>query len=163
MDPDTTMKKAIEMVPSGLFLLTSAFDGVRSGVLCRWVQRCSSKPHMVTLAMPKGLPVEPLIRDSRHFALCQISADDVFLTRKFATVPERGDDPFVTLAAGTAPSGSPIVSRAMSYLDCELASHIEFDSHFRLYVGLVLHAEILSHSKPLVYYGENGFSTSPSD
>ncbi len=159
MESDSTIDQAIEQIPSGLFLLTSAHDHRRSGVLCRWVQRCSDRPHLVTIALPKGTPVEPLIRDSRAFALCQIGADDVFLQRKFAAMPDRNDDPFVTLAAEAAPSGSPIVSRAMSYLDCELVSHMEFDSEFRLYIGQVNHGAILNRSRPAIYYGENGVST----
>ena len=54
---------------------------------------------MLTIALPKGTPVEPLIRDSRAFALCQIGADDVFLQRKFAAMPDRNDDPFAEATA----------------------------------------------------------------
>lgn len=158
MKSDVSFKDAVDLIPSGLFLITAAHEGVRSGVLIRWVQRCSQKPNMVTVALPKGMPVEPLIRDSRHFAICQISAEDVFLQRKFATIPERSDDPFVALNVETAPSGSPVVSRAMNYLDCELITHIEFESQFRLYVGQVQHAAVLNQAKPAVYYGENGLS-----
>ncbi|MCZ6837058.1 MAG: flavin reductase [Planctomycetota bacterium] len=158
MDPTNSVAQSVEQIPSGMFLVTAAHDGRRSGVLSRWVQRCSDRPNMITIAMPKGLPVEPLIRDSRCFALCQISADDVLLQRKFAQVPERSDDPFESMAVDTAPSGSPIVKRAMSYLDCELVSHLEFESEFRLYVGLVHHAEVLHHTAPAIYYGTNGFS-----
>ena len=158
MPPPSSLNHAIEQIPSGLFLVTAAHDGRRSGVLTRWVQRCSDKPHMVTVAMPKGMPVEPLIRDSRRFAICQISADDVLLQRKFAQIPDRGDDPFESLTVESAPSGAPVVKRAMSYLDCELITHLEFDSEFRLYIGLVHHAVLLSDATPAIYYGENGLS-----
>ena len=158
MESNGTVKEAVELIPSGLFLITAAHDGTRSGVLSRWVQRCSQKPNMVTVALPKGMPVEPLIRDSRFFAICQISAEDVLLQRKFATIPERSEDPFVALDVVTAPSGAPVVSRAMNYLDCELITHIEFESEFRLYVGHVQHAAVLNQAKPAVYYGVNGLS-----
>lgn len=158
MKTPTSITQAVEQIPSGLFLVTAAHDGRRSGVLSRWVQRCSDRPHMITVGMPKGMPVEPLIRDSRCFALNQISADDVLLQRKFAQVPDRSEDPFVSLAVEIAPSGAPIVSRAMAYLDCELVSHLEFESEYRLYVGLVQHAAVMHQATPAVYYGENGIS-----
>jgi len=158
MEQLEAVTESIEQVPCGVFLLTSTFENHRSGVLTRWVQRCSVKPHMITIALPKGLPVEPLIRDSRAFALCQIGADDILLRRKFAIIPDRNDDPFVTISTFNAPSGSPIVERAMSYLDCELVSHIEFDSEYRLYVGLVKHAALLNRATPAIYYGPNGLS-----
>ena len=158
MDPKMPDPEAVELIPSGLFLINAAHDGKRSGVLTRWVQRCSQKPNMITVALPKGMPVEPLIRDSRFFTICQVSADDVVLQRKFATPPDRNDDPFVTLSIETAPSGAPVVSRAMNYLDCELVTHLEFESEFRLYVGLVQHAAVLNQATPAVYFGENGLT-----
>ena len=48
---------AFRQIPSGLFVLTTACDGARSGVLARWVQRCSNEPPMMMVAIPKGQPV----------------------------------------------------------------------------------------------------------
>ncbi len=142
--------QALGQIPSGMFLLTAEYDAARSGVLIHWVQRCAFDPPMVILALTKGLPVEPLIRDSRSFALCQISEDDRFMQRKFAQAPEHGEDPFVTLPTTSAPSGSPVVSRALAYLDCELARHIDIETDYSLYVGQVRHGEVLNPGKPAV-------------
>jgi flavin reductase (DIM6/NTAB) family NADH-FMN oxidoreductase RutF len=154
--PGSDVAGALGQIPCGLFLLTSAHDELRSGILVRWVQRCSSQPPMVMVALTKGQRVEPLIRDSRCFALCQISADDRFLYRKFTTAEsELDDDTFVSLMTRCAPSGSPIIERALNYLDCELVRHIELDDQ-RIYVGQVHHAAILADTKPAVLFGENG-------
>ncbi len=86
----STMNWVVSQIPSGLFILTTACDGLRQGVLAMWVQRCAIEPPMVMVAIPKGQPVEPLILDSRGFALCQISVNDRFLLRKFAPDGARG-------------------------------------------------------------------------
>ena len=150
------LPRALGQIPSGLFLLTTAYDGYRSGVLVNWVQRFAAKPPMVIVAMSKGLPVEPLIRDSRCFALCQIAEDDRLLQRKFATPPDAQEDPFVTLATIEAPSGSPIVKRAVAYLDCELVRHIDLETDHALYVGKVRQGGVLNEGRPAVFLRDNG-------
>ena len=153
---DHDLISAFDQIPCGLFLLTSAYEGFRSCVLARWVQQCSLNPPLVMVALPKGSPVEPLIRDSHCFALCQIPDCDRFLARKFSTMPDRSEDPFDTLATFCAPSGSPVVQRAMSYLDCEVVRHVELESDCRLYVGEVRHGARLGHGRPVIHLGGNG-------
>ncbi len=144
------LHRALGRIPSGQFILTAAYEGARSGVLVGWVQQCATNPPMVMLALATGLPVIPLIRDSRAFALCQIGAEDRFLARKFASIPEHGEDPFVTLATSTSRGGCPIVLRAMCFLECELVRHVDLESDFGLYVGLVRDGGILNNGEPAV-------------
>jgi len=161
---DSDIVASIQQIPSGLFILTSAHAGMRSGVLTKWVQPCSESPPHVMVAIARGLPVEPLVRDSRSFALCQISEGDRLLMRTFAEPPERGDDPFIALAASRAASGSPIVDRALAYLDCELVRHIVLDADHRLYVGLVRAGGLMnSDSRPAIAFGTNGRISSTVD
>ena len=150
------LPRALGHIPSGLFLLTSGYDGNRSGVLVNWVQQCASRPPMVIVAMAKGLPVEPLIRDSRAFALCQIAEDDRLLLRKFAQPPNTNEDPFVSIPIIDAPSGSPIVKRAVAYLDCELVRHIDLETDHALYVGQVHQGGILNEGRPAMYIHDGG-------
>ncbi len=150
------LPRALGQIPSGLFLLTTCYDGHRSGVLVKWVQQCSVKPPMVIVAMSKGLPVEPLIRDSRCFALCQIAEDDRLLQRKFATPPDAREDPFVTIPTLEAPSGAPIVKRAVAYLDCELVRHIDLETDHALYVGRVHQGGLLNEGRPAVFLRDSG-------
>lgn len=147
--------EAIAQIPSGLFVLTAAFDGNRSGVLAKWVQQCSIEPPMIMVALPKGQPVEPLIRDSRCFALCQVGEDDRILRRKFATAPDRADDPFVALSTSCAPSGAPIVAHAVSFLDCELVRVIDIETDHLVYVGQVHGGDVLQRVRPAVVYGDD--------
>ena len=82
--------RALGQIPSGQFILTAAYNGARSGVLVEWVQQCATRPPMVMAAVSTTMPVVPLIRDSHHFALCQIGQDDRLLGRKFAAAPDGG-------------------------------------------------------------------------
>ncbi|HRQ74865.1 MAG TPA: flavin reductase family protein [Phycisphaerales bacterium] len=163
------MSRAMAQIPCGSFVLTAAHDDASAGVLVHWVQRCSVEPPLVAVALERGHFIEPLIRDSRAFALCQIAANDPFLARKFtATAPPPAmrpgnggeycspDDPFISLAVRLSRTGSPIIERSMSYLECELAHNIDLAGDHRLYVGLVLTGGMLCEAEPAIYFGENG-------
>lgn len=139
----SSVGQVVGQIPCGCFILTTAFDGRRSGLLARWVQRCSIDPPMVMVAIPKGQPVEPIILDSRCFALCQIRSDDRYLLRKFTNAPDRSEDPFVAISTANAPSGSPLIDRAISFMDCEVIRHIELESDHRVYVGQIHAARVL--------------------
>ena len=151
---------AVSQIPGGLFVLTSHYEDRHAAVPVKWVQPCSDNPYMVMVALAKGQSVEPMIRDSRCFALCQISADDRFLMRKFAPGCSNGDDPLVSMMTKAAPSGSPILDRALSFLDCEIIRHIELDCDYRIYVAQVHSGAVLNPSTPAVCFGTNGNSRS---
>lgn len=187
-DPIPECANALAQIPGGLFILTSHFDTLRGGVLVRWVQQCSDVPPMVMVALCKGQPVEMLIRDSHYFTLCQISADDRFLIRKFngltpgggpgnGTAPAPGsdcasrstsaeyngahdsaEDTLLPLMTRAAPSGCPIVDRALSYLDCEVVRHVELDSDHRIYVGQIHSGAVLNQGTPAVHFGLRGMT-----
>jgi flavin reductase (DIM6/NTAB) family NADH-FMN oxidoreductase RutF len=55
-----------------------------------------------------------------------------------------------------APSGAPVVERAMTYLDCEIVRHVELESDFRIYVGQVHAGALLNQGTPAIQYGGNG-------
>lgn len=161
---ENDVDKALAQIPGGLFVLTTASEGRRGGVLVKWVQPCSTQPPMVMVALATGQAIEPLIRDSRCFTLSQISAEDRFLLRKFngdashcAPRPEppadHTEDPLLSLMTISAPSGCAIIERALTYLDCEVVRHIELDADHRIYVGQVHRGGLLREGTPAIRYG----------
>ena len=167
------------MMPGGMFVLTASAEGRKGAVLVKWVQPCSDNPPMVMVALNKGQHIEPLLRNSRSFVLCQISETDRFLLRKFGQTSDSGnsaaappetdtehehtghdDDPLVTMTTSLAPSGAPIVDRAMTYLDCEIIRHVELESDFRIYVGQVHAGALLNQGAPAIQLGGNGLAKS---
>ncbi len=148
--PTDPRVSALALVPHGHFVLTAAFGDFRGGVVVRWVQQVSSAPLLVVVAIEKGQPLSPLIRDSRRFALCQIPADDRVLRKIFE--PEREDltDPFLGLSTIKAPSGAPVPTRAAAWLDCELTRHLDVEGNCELYVGLVHAGGVLPPRPPVV-------------
>src|SRR5690606_5832315 len=118
------------------------------GVPVTWAQQCSNEPPMIVVAVRKGQTIDPLIRDSRAFCLCQLARGERYLSRRFSGEQEVGDDPFLSTPSRTAKSGSPILERAIAYLDCELVRHVDIESEFELFVGLIHDGDLLSDAEP---------------
>jgi flavin reductase (DIM6/NTAB) family NADH-FMN oxidoreductase RutF len=129
-------------IPAGSFVLTSAFADLRAGVTVKWVQQCSTTPPMVMVAVQKGHVLSPLIRDSRSFCVCQLDPTDQSTTRAF-DLRTPGIDPFIGSSVDRTASGCPVPARAVGYLDCELARHVDIDGDCEIYVGVIHHAATL--------------------
>lgn len=148
-DP-TALAAALAMLPEDHFLMTAAFEGQRSGVRLRSVQRCADEPILLAVAARKGHAIDPLIRDSRSFAICLIDADDRLLARSFPeaeaeALPGEGDpehDPFDAIPTRTLVTGSPVINRCRAAFDCEVVRHVDLEADHELFVGHVLAVKI---------------------
>ena len=133
----------LSQLPVGHYVVAAADDDRRSGILTPWVQRCANEPPLVVLAMPSGMPVEPLIHNRRAFGLCQVVAGDRLIQRSFTPPIDINHDPFDLLSRRCGPLGSPIIDRAITAMECELVRTIDLDADHRLYVGRVVAADVL--------------------
>ena len=143
----STIQPVLDLVPSSTFLLTSAVGEVRSGVIVRCVQQVATNPPMILVAMEKGQPLSPVIRDSRNFALCVLPRDERSLRRQFATAPDQGNDPFLTIPHITVPGGSPVPLRSVGYIACELIRHLDIEADYEVYIGMVHTAALVESPK----------------
>jgi len=132
------VRPAIAALPVGTFLMTSCFDGKRAGVLVRSVQSIADEPPLLGVSIRRGHPIEPIIRDSRHFAICMLDPADKLALRKFADGPKRDADPFDALPLETLLSQSPILRRAPLAFDCEVTRNLDLEADCGLYVGVII-------------------------
>lgn len=130
----------LDQIPSGVFLLTGAFGEMRGASLVRWVQQVASQPPMLVIAIEKGQPLSPIIRDSRGFALCLIGAKDPVCTRLFRQLPEHTQDPMISIPCMKTPSGAPVPLRATAWFDCEIIRHFDIEADHEVYIGCIHHA-----------------------
>lgn len=141
-----SIEHVLDLLPSSAFLLTSAFGEVRSGVIVKCVQQVAMHPPMLLVAMEKGQPLSPVIRDSRNFAICVLHRDDRAMRKMFATAPDHGVDPFLAIPHVKAAGGSPVPLRALGYIACELVRHLDIEADYEVYIGMIHHAALLGEA-----------------
>lgn len=143
-------------------VMTARFDGSRAGLLVRSCLPCADEPVLIAVAIRKGHRIDPLVRDSRAFALCVLRPEDRVTARRFAddgsdhasrgerSAEDAGEgellDGFDALRTLTLVTGSPVLRGARAALDCEVVRHVDLDADHALYVGQVLRATVLPGS-----------------
>ena len=144
---DPVLSDALQSVPTRTYLMTSAFGGTRAGLVVHSVQRVADEPVLLCVAAERGHAIDPLIRDSRTFALGVIGEGDAFVRRRFAMrvngstgpcVHVEGDDPFDALQSTTLVTGSPLLEHCTTWFDCELVRRLDLETDHELFVGQVL-------------------------
>ncbi len=131
---------------AGKYLLTTGHEGQRCGMLVHSVQRCGSEPAMLCVVARKGHKVDPLIRDSRSFALGVLGEGNRLIERRFLTSdkapsehgPIGEDDPFDAIETMTLVTGSPIIRRCNHWFDCEVIRRVDLEAEMELFVGLIV-------------------------
>ncbi|MSR69625.1 MAG: hypothetical protein EXS17_04690 [Phycisphaerales bacterium] len=142
-----SVEHVLELIPSSLFLLTSAYGEMRGGIIVRCVQQVAMQPSMLLIAMEKGQPISPIIRDSRNFALCILTVDDRATPKMFASDRNQSVDAFLTIPHLVAPGGCPVPLRARGYVACELVRHLDIESDYEVYIGMVHAAALVEQPK----------------
>lgn len=147
-ESNSQINQVLAGFPAGVFVLSASHEHARFGMLARWVQPCAVEPPMVMAAVERGNAIAPLIRDSHRFTLCQIAADDRQTIRRFTVHYEPEADPFVGADVLEREQGPPVLAGAMSYIDCELARHVDIGGDHEIYVGLIVEARLLRDEPP---------------
>ncbi len=150
--------EALGRIPAALYVLTSAHEERRGGILCSWVHQVCFEPPMISVSIMKGRSVMPLISESRRFALCQLGENDRLVQRKFAHAHDTHDDPF--LAFEMLPpklAGTPILRTSVGYLECELVCHMDVEGDHDLFVARVANAKTFG-AKPIIRERGDGYA-----
>lgn len=141
MSMSTDAHSALAQLPSLPYLMTSHYEGERAGVIVRSVQPCRTEPPLVCVSVRTGHRIEPLIRDSRCFALSRVDTENRLVLKKFdIKAPHEAGDAFDAIAVETLRTGCPVLCASPLVLDCEVVRHFDLEADCELYIGLVLAA-----------------------
>ena len=134
------IKEACDGLPTNLYLLSASYEGDRTGTLVSGVQRCATEPLLLSVPVRRGHRINPVIRDSRCFAVCSIEAGDRAMRRRFEQQPsaEEYHDPFDAVPVLTLDSDSPILRSSALAFDCQVVRHVDMDADHEMYIGRVV-------------------------
>jgi flavin reductase (DIM6/NTAB) family NADH-FMN oxidoreductase RutF len=136
------IRRALAALHAPRFVITSAHDGKRAGVLANSVQFCSPEPPLISVACRKGHVIGPVIRDSRRFGLFRLEDADRGLLKKFDFQNGERYEAFEGLPLSALATGSPIPRRAAWAVDCEVFRHFDLECECELYIGLIVAARV---------------------
>lgn len=157
---DSDLEKAIGRISGGLYIITAQKSEVKGAMLASWVSQASFDPPGFTVAVAKDRAIESLMQVGDRFVLNILEEGNYQpLMKHFLKRFPPGADRFAGVKTQTASNGSPILTDALAYLECEVASRMECSDHWIVYSkvtnGRVAKAEGLTavhHRKVGNYY-----------
>jgi flavorubredoxin/flavin reductase (DIM6/NTAB) family NADH-FMN oxidoreductase RutF len=157
---DHDLDKAIGRISGGLYIITAQKGDLRGAMLASWVTQASFEPPGFTVAVAKDRAIESLMQVGDRFVLNVLEEGNYQpLMKHFLKRFPPGADRFEGVKTQTAENGSPILTNALAYLECEVISRLECSDHWVVYSkvtsGRVSKADALTavhHRKVGNYY-----------
>ncbi|MFB3430403.1 MAG: flavin reductase [Phycisphaerales bacterium] len=70
---------------------------------------------------------------------------------------EQDEDQFDSIETDPGETGSPLIRRALLWLDCRVSMHLDLDTDFEMYIGEVVASSLkLKDAEPLIRIGPHG-------
>jgi flavorubredoxin/flavin reductase (DIM6/NTAB) family NADH-FMN oxidoreductase RutF len=131
---DNDLDKALGRLSGGLYIISAAKGEVNSAMLASWVTQASFEPLGLSIAVAKDRAIEALMQVDDRFVLNVLAEDNYQkLMKHFLQRFAPGADRFAGVDTQTAKNGSPILTQAVAYLECTVASRMELSDHWVIY------------------------------
>ena len=148
-------EQAVGRIVGSLCVVTAKRGDVTSAMLASWVSQVSFNPPGLTIAVAKDRTIESLMHTGDNCVL-NILKEGMNLRRHFLKPFAPGEDRFAGLATQDAENGCPILSEALSYLECTVKSRIDCGDHWVIY-AIVNNGKVLEPAgMTAVYHRKSG-------
>ncbi|MCI0683779.1 MAG: flavin reductase family protein [Gemmataceae bacterium] len=154
-DPDRQLAAALGRVPSGIFVVTVARDGVATGMLASWVQQCSFQPPRLTLAVQPKRAIVELLPAGAGFTLNILESSQTDIVAHFGKGYALNEDAFHGLSIHQSGDGGPVLTEALAYLDCQVVQRLAAGDH-DLFIADIRAGRVLDEGQPMIHIRKNG-------
>src|SRR5512136_2552716 len=141
--------EALRKYPLAVNVVTVGRGGAENALTVSWATPASFEPPMFLVAVNRLHYSVDFVKSTRNFAVNVLAEGQEKLAGQFARQSMLGEDKLAGVARREGVTGSPILTDAVAYFDCELAFFVEAGDHYLL-VGRVVDAAVLRDAKPLV-------------
>ncbi|RMF00133.1 MAG: flavin reductase, partial [Alphaproteobacteria bacterium] len=138
IDP-ADFKRTMGQFCTGVVAVTAMLDDAPVGFAAQSFVSLSMDPPLVAVCPAKTSTSWPKIRDSGHFCINMLGADQRSVCDAFA---QSGGDKFAGLKWRTGHTGAPVLAGVLAYADCTLEAEHDGGDH-TIAVGRVQALEVL--------------------
>jgi flavin reductase (DIM6/NTAB) family NADH-FMN oxidoreductase RutF len=155
-DPQKSLAAALGRIPSGIFIITLAGEGVQTGMLASWVQQCSFKPPLITFAVQRGRPISDLLKPGASTTINILESAQTDMIAHFGKGFALADNAFQVIEIEQALPYGPILLEAHAFLHAVVSERVMAGDH-DLFIGEVKAGRTLDDGQPMVHIRKNGF------
>jgi flavin reductase (DIM6/NTAB) family NADH-FMN oxidoreductase RutF len=142
-------KKILRQIPYGLYVIGVRDSENHHAFTGSWFSQCSMKPPQVMLGVRHGTHSLDMIRNGKVFSVNWLAKDDKKILEQFFKHTPASGNRFGELTYRLFKTGTPVLDKALAFIECEVAHVYEAGDH-SIVIGQVVNAEIRSGEPPLV-------------
>jgi flavin reductase (DIM6/NTAB) family NADH-FMN oxidoreductase RutF len=146
--PPEAARPALENIGYGLYVIGSRNSEEVNGMTANWLTQVSFDPRMVIVAVESAARTLENIRASRVFSVNVIAEADTDLIEKFVEPQKRAGNKLGDVDFRTESTGCPVLDRALSWFECEVAQEVVTGDHV-LVIGIVVNGGQNREGEPL--------------
>lgn len=127
IDP-VVQREVFGALPTGVTAITGlTADGAPRGFVVGTFQSLSLDPPLVTFCVDKSSSTWPTLRSLGRFTANILSTDQLHVCRALS---RKGDEKFQGVEYEESPLGTPRISGATAWIDCEVLSEVVAGDHY---------------------------------
>lgn len=149
------LARALGRVPTGLYVVTAAGPDGPVGFVGSFLVQVGLTPPALCVAVGKDRAPLAAIRGAGRFGVSILDGASSDLMSFFFRKYEGGQSPFDDLESEPAPGGSPVLTRALAWLECRVTGEHETGDHVVVF-GEVTAGELQREGEPSVHLRKNG-------
>ena len=154
-DIDRTAKAVGRLVGS-MCIVTTKKEEVSGAMLASWVSQATFNPPGLTVAVAKDRAIESLLFKGNNFVLNVLPENQhIPLMKHFLKPFAPGEDRFEGVATEEADNGSPILTDALAYVECQVANRMECGDHWLVY-AVAEQGKVLQEGVTAVHHRKSG-------
>ncbi len=145
---ENAKKRALLMIPYGLFVLGTRLGEDISASTVNWVTQVSFKPPLVVVGVKADSTSFQMVKEGRVFSLNVLGKGQKGLAASFFKPLRKVGNKFEDIPFYTKETGAPILPDATAFLECQVTDIVERGDH-AVVVGEVINAGVHREDEPL--------------
>jgi flavorubredoxin/flavin reductase (DIM6/NTAB) family NADH-FMN oxidoreductase RutF len=127
-------EQALGRLVGSLCIVTTERQELKGAMVASWVSQATFNPPGFTVAVAKERAIESLLPIGSQFVLNILEeGKHIELMKHFLKPFAPGEDRFANIDSQPGENGSPILSSALAYIECEVGNRLECGDHWVLY------------------------------
>jgi flavin reductase (DIM6/NTAB) family NADH-FMN oxidoreductase RutF len=135
---------ALARIPAAMWVATAAHEGRRRSIRAVFVQQAAISPVLISVALPRGPTLAPLIRETGVLGLSLLSREERYMTKRWEDKRRGLDDLLDGPEAITLTTGVPLLKRALLVLEGRIVRHLDLEADHELFILQILGGRALN-------------------
>jgi flavin reductase (DIM6/NTAB) family NADH-FMN oxidoreductase RutF len=147
----TDVADLLRRVTTGVYVIGVAQGDRRNAFTAAWLMQVSFDPLLLALSVNPEHASYPLLVGGGGFSVSVLRPDEIHLAEAFGTRSGRDQDKLAGVPWRPAPSGAPVLTQALAWLDCRLHDRVRAGDHEIILARPVAGELVAPDASPLLY------------